>query len=94
MVDPEGFNYCRYIGLLPDENFKQIEKSDELILNEEEQEIYNRCLNLKENNYFSIIDFGARRNYSETLKTTLKKINIIINYNKYRVDFTKVSCSS
>lgn len=93
LVDPEGFNYCRYIGLLPPENYKPIEESNnELILNKSEQEIYDQCLRLGGNSEFSILDFGAKRNYSKRLMDALAKINIKIDFTKSSINFKKVNC--
>lgn len=95
LVDPEGFNYCRYIGLLPDEGFKSIEQiDDELILNESEQDIYNQCLNLNSNMELSIIDFGAKRNFSERLLDALKKIDVRIDFKQNYISFKKAICNA
>lgn len=90
LIDPSGFNYCRYFGLMPLANYKEIEKEDFMpILSSYDKNIYNKCLFLKENESFDLIDFGVRE-ISEDLKTLLNNINVKIIENKYSINFKKI----
>ena len=70
-IDPEGYTYARYVGILPDHEVKYTPSTSEFYLSKEEKELIEQA---KRDKSFSIIDFGARRSTNENFWNELKKL--------------------
>lgn len=91
IVDPSGFNYCRYIGLLPLPDYQEIkqEETQEPILSKNEKNLLEECKKLQNNQSFDILDFGSNRNFSEEFKKQLEKIHVSMICSPCSINFRK-----
>ena len=91
LVDPSGYDYCRYIGLLPLPDYQEIKKEEiqEPILSKNEKNLLEECKKLQNNQSFDILDFGSNRNYSEEFKKQLEKIHVSMICSPCSINFRK-----
>ena len=91
LVDPSGYDYCRYIGLLPLPDYQEIkqEETQEPILSKNEKNLLEECKKLKNDQSFDILDFGSSRNFSEEFKKQLEKIHVSMICSSCSINFRK-----
>lgn len=73
-IDPQGYSYSRYVGILPEKEVIYTKPESEFWLTEEEEKMIEDA---KAGREWSIIDFGASRSKNENFWNELKKLGTV-----------------
>lgn len=73
-VDPEGYSYARYIGILPTEEVIYVKPSSDVWFTKQEQEYIKQA---ERGESWSTIDFGARRSQNEHFWNKLRELGTV-----------------